>query len=91
VVLTTFNSQAVCPLCIKHFTCPTNVFRHHYSKFLHFLFFQINHYAPGLLDKVKVHSVEAWELVKQNALILWHFSLQYSYLGLEWFKTNVFV
>ncbi|KDR16686.1 hypothetical protein L798_09076 [Zootermopsis nevadensis] len=51
----------------------------------------INHYAPGLLDKVKVHSIEAWELAKQSALILRQFFLRYSYIGLEWFKTNVFV
>lgn len=51
----------------------------------------INIYAPGLLDKVKVHSTEAWEQMKHNALILWQFFLQYWYMGVEWVKANVFV
>lgn len=51
----------------------------------------INHYAPGLLDKVKLHSIEAWEMMKTNALLLWQYFLHYSYLGIEWVKTNVFV
>jgi hypothetical protein len=55
------------------------------------VFFQINSYAPGLLDKVKAYSIEAWEQMKQNALILWQFFLRYSYMALEWVKANVFV
>jgi len=58
---------------------------------IHCVFFQINSYAPGLLDKVKAYSTEAWEQMKQNALILWQFFLRYSYMGLEWVKANVFV
>jgi hypothetical protein len=55
------------------------------------VFFQINSYAPGLLDKVKAYSTEAWEQMKKNSLILWQFFIQYLNMGLEWVKDNVFV
>jgi hypothetical protein len=56
-----------------------------------FLPFQINSNAPGLLEKGKAHSTEAWELMKQNALIMWQSFLQYSSMGLEWVRANVLV
>jgi hypothetical protein len=55
------------------------------------VFFQINSYAPGLLDEVKAYSTEAWEQMKKNALILWQFFIEYLNMGLEWAKANVFV
>lgn len=72
-----------------YFATQISLFMHPYTKFL--VFFQIDFHAPWLLDRVKVHSTEAWELVKQNGLILWQFILHYSNIGMEWLRTNVFV
>ncbi|KAJ9600399.1 hypothetical protein L9F63_009327, partial [Diploptera punctata] len=51
----------------------------------------VNHYAPGLLERVRRHSIDLWEIIKENALLLWQYFLHYSFLALEWVKTNVFV
>ncbi|XP_063225460.1 transmembrane protein 214-A [Bacillus rossius redtenbacheri] len=51
----------------------------------------VNHFAPGLLEIIKSHSVTAWEAAKHYAFVFWQYVLEYSQLFLKWTQQNVFV
>ncbi|XP_049811857.1 transmembrane protein 214-B [Schistocerca nitens] len=50
----------------------------------------VNHYAPGLLEKLKEHSINVWNLTVYYTIAMWNCSLEYVNVALEWLRNTVF-
>lgn len=57
---------------------------------LHLLFdFQIEQYAPGLLDTIREYSLTLWTSAKNYSAIIWAWILDFSAPYLQWAKNNM--